>query len=505
MPTAFEEKDQNEKMVTEEVTEEDDKVKENNDSTEEETKEDFEQMLDETFVDTDKIVEGDVVSGKVIAINDDYIFVTLGGKNEALADREEYQTKAGKLKIEIGDEIKGFVVKKTESEIVISKSLNRKYVDKSFLKEAFEQKIPVNGKIISTIKGGFAVEILGTRAFCPFSQADIRYISDPKKMIGHYYDFEISEISSDMRNIVLSRKALMEKEKNEMKQETMKKLEIGAVMTGVVSRIADFGAFVDLGGIDGLLHISQLSWVKVERSSDVVKVGDEIQVKIIGIEGEKIALSIKELQPDPMIKALEELKEDDVVKCRVLRNESFGSFCEIRPGVEGLIPISEMLRGSRVNDPSEVVSIGDFVEAQIIKINKNERKISLSLKALKEDPWETIDEILKEGDEIEGVIESITNYGVFVRVQEGLTGLLPKSKIARTSSKFGDADISSKITVKVQQIDREKRRISLEPLEMSPAESDYTPSTDNRKRKTDWQKYVSNVQEVPEDNPFSDL
>jgi len=519
MPTAVEEKEKKQKKVTKkvvsqeeqpvEVTEEEVTATEvDKHSPEEEPQENFGEMLDSTFVDTDKIVEGDVVTGKVIAINDDYIFIDLGGKNEAYADRDEYQTKTGKLKVDIGDEIKGFVVKKTETEIVISKSLNRKYVDKGFLKEAYDKKVPVKGKIVSTVKGGYSVEILGTRAFCPFSQADIRYISDPQTMIGHYYDFEITEISSDMRNIIISRKALLEKEVGEMKKETMEKLEVGAVFEGIVSRIADFGAFVDLGGIDGLLHISQISWVKVDNPRDIVKIGDKINIKVIGIDGDKIALSMKELQPDPMIQALEELKEDDIVKCRILRNESFGSFCEIRPGVEGLIPISEMLRGSRVNDPSEVVDIGDFVEAQIIKINRTERKISLSLKALKDDPWDLIDDHLKEGDEIEGVIESITNFGVFVRIQEGLTGLLPKSKMMRGSVKYGEEDIAKKISLRVQQIDKQKKRISLEPLEMTPASADYRTSDDNRGRdrdKQDWKKYVKNTQEVPEDNPFSDL
>lgn len=508
MPTAFEEKDEQKKKVTAEVTAEETKTGEVAEpSPEKETKEDFEQMLDSTFTDTDKVVEGDVAIGKVIAINDDYIFVSLGGKNEAYADRGEYETKTGKLKVEIGDELRGFVVKKTDTEIVISRSLNRKYVDKGFLREAYEKKVPVNGKIVSTVKGGFSVEILGTRAFCSFSQADVRYIADPQTMIGHYYDFEITELSSDMRNIVLSRKALLEKDLNEMKKETMDKLEIGVVLTGTVSRIADFGAFVDLGGIDGLLHISQLSWVKVDNPRDVVKIGEEIKVKVIGIDGEKIALSLKELQPDPMINALEDMKENDIVKCRILRNESFGSFCEIKPGVEGLIPISEMLRGSRVNDPSEVVSVGDFVEAQIIKINREERKISLSLKALKDDPWDFIDDNVKEGDEVVGVIESITNFGVFIRIQEGLTGLLPKSKIARGNAKYGEEDIGSKVNLRIQQIDKGKRRISLEPLEMSPATSEYKPATDNRgsREKQDWKKYIKNVQEVPEDNPFSDL
>jgi small subunit ribosomal protein S1 len=482
------------------------------------TAEEFSQMLDETFIDCDKIVEGDVVVGKVIAINDKYIFASLGGKNEAYAEREDYQTKSGKLKLNVGDEIRGFVIKKTDTDIVISKSLNRKHVDKGFLRDAYDKKVPVSGKITRTIKGGFSVDILGARAFCPFSQADIRYIADPQVMIGQSYDFEITEISSDMRNIILSRKALLEKEAKELREETLKDLEVGSVVKGIVSRIADFGVFVDLGGVDGLLHVSQLSWVKIDNPSEVVKNGEEVTVKIIGMDGDRISLSMKELVVDPMISALEELKEGDNVKCRILRNESFGSFCEIKPGVEGLIPISEMVRGSRVNNPADVVSVGDFIEAQIIRINKDEKKISLSLKALQEDPWDNIDQRISEGEVVQGTIESFTNFGLFVSITDGLTGLLPKSKMTRLKIRYSEQDAGKEISLRVAFIDKDKKRISLEPLEEqvhseevvnaishAPQQPREERKPRHKEEKADWKKYVLTNQEVPEDNPFANL
>ncbi len=500
MPT-IEDKVSEEKVTDDiQASEPKEEITQSNSETEE-----FSKLLEETLDETTEVVEGDVVKGKVVAINDSYLFVSLGGKNEAIAEVDDYKTKSGKLKINIGDELSGFVVKKTDNEIVISKSLNRKFVDKSFLKEAAESKIPVNGKIINTIKGGFSVEILGTRAFCPFSHADSRFISAPQEMVGKYYDFEIIEISDDMRNIILSRKALLNKEYELNKKELFEKIGLNSVVTGKVSRLAPFGAFVDIGGIDGLLHVSQISWAKVDKPADVLKIGDEIEVKIIALEDDRISLSMKALLPNPMEKALEEIKEGDVVNCRIIRNEAFGSFCEIKPGVEGLIPISEMLRNVRVNNPADVVSVGDLVEAQIIKINKESSKISLSLKALQEDPWDHIEEHIKEGELVEGLVDGISNFGVFIKIKEGLTGLLPKSKMSGSNIKLSDSEIGSKVSLRIMQIDRDKKRISLEPIDFVQPENTFTRSYEDRKPKTDWRKYSNNKQEVPEDNPFSNL
>lgn len=503
------------KKATEEIEVSESSNEEENQNNEQKEDESFSEMLDEHFVDTDKIVEGDVVEGKVIAINDNYIFVSLGGKHEAYADVDDYRGRARKLKIKIGDTLRGFVVKKSDSEIVISRSLNRKYVDKGFLNNAYTQKIPVQGKVVGSIKGGLTVEMLGTRAFCPFAQVDIGFVANPSSMIGKYYDFIITEMTDGMKNIIVSRKALLQEEVDKLKSETLSKLKVGDIVVGKVSRIANFGAFVDLGGIDGLLHVSQLSWCKVDSPHDVIKVGEDIKVKVTGISGEKISLSVKEMQENPLDKALETLQEGDVVDCRILRNESFGSFCEIKPGVEGLIPISEMLHNGRIGNPSELFTVGDLVSAQIIRIMKDEKKISLSVKALKPDPWDHIEEYLKEGQEVEGIVDGITNFGVFVRLTEGLIGLLPKSKLFRTKAKFTENEINSSVNVRINQIDKEKKRISLElaeaeqtqqtsdsfrPLRGFPGKGD-----SDKKQKPDWRKFATTKQEVPEDNPFSDL
>ncbi len=500
----FEEKVEEKKVADDQQVDEPTNEEEN-----QENQEGFSEMIDEHFVDTDKIKEGDVVEGKVIAVNNSYIFVSLGGKHEAFADVEDYMSKSGNLKVKVGDTLRGFVVKKTDTEIVISHSLNRKYVDKSFLQNAYNNQIPVKAKVISTIKGGLSVEMLGTRAFCPFAQADIKFIADPSSMIGKYYDFLITEISSNMKNIIVSRKALLQEEQNKLKKETLSKLEVGDVVDGKVSRIADFGAFIDLGGIDGLLHVSQISWVKVDSPRDALNIGDDVKVKIIGLSGEKISLSMKELQENPLEKALEELEVGDIVDCRILRNESFGSFCHLKPGVEGLIPISEMMHTGRLGNPSELFSVGDLVEAKIIRVMKNERKISLSVKALKPDPWEHIEDHLQENDEVEGVIDGITNFGIFVKLTEGLVGLVPKSKLFRSKTKFNDEDMNKPIKVKISQIDKEKKRISLElageEQQKKSQRGFELPSDQERRPRNDWRKFANTKQEVPEDNPFSDL
>lgn len=487
-------------------------------------KDDFGKLLDESFIDMSKLKEGDVVQGEIINVNDSYIFISIGGKFDAYAEKIEYEDKNGNLKYKIGDQLKGFIVKKTDTDIVVSKSLTRNYVDRTALKEAFDQKIPVKGKITATVKGGFSVEILGVRAFCPLSQIDIIIPRDPAEFKGKKFDFEITEVNDNFRNIIVSRKALLSKELQEKKKEIMEKIQEGNVVKGVISRLTDFGAFIDLGGVDGLLHVSQISWARIEKPSDVLKIGEEVEVKIIKVDGDRISLSIKELTKNPLEETINELKEGEVVKCRVLRNEAFGSFVEIKPGVEGLIPISEMLLGRRVNNPSEVVEVGDLVEAQILKVNIPEKKISLSLKALEDDPWDKVEDIVKEGEEVQCKIESITNFGIFAKISDGLIGLVPKSKQLKSSKKYNESDIGNEVAFRVASVDKIRKRISLEPLDlpvemenmssgkdfMRPEKTERPPRQERRERRTkvekeDWQKYARPNQEVPEDNPFLNL
>ncbi|MBN2460951.1 MAG: S1 RNA-binding domain-containing protein [Candidatus Cloacimonetes bacterium] len=455
----------------------------------------FEQLLEESLVNIQEINVGDKVEGQISNITDSYIFVSLGGKRDVYAEKADYLDKDGNLPYKVGDNLTGYVVKYTETETFIAKSLVS--VNKSVLREAFEEKIPVNGKVLSTIRGGFLVNISGVRAFCPQSQIDTRIVKDIQQYIGQNYDFRIIDFRESGRNIVLSRRALLEEEMERMKHDTLGKLEQGSVIKGRVTRLTNFGAFIDLGGVEGLVHISEFSWTRIESPSDVLNIGDEIRVKVIKMEGEKISLSMKALQSNPFEKAIEGLKEGDTVTCRIVRNLPFGSFAELKPGVEGLIPVSEMAIGRRINHPSEIISEGDMVEAQVMKINSEEKKLSLSLKALQPDPWNNIDEILQEDEIITGIIENVVNFGAFITLKEGVVGLMPSSKIKLAGLKIDKSNIGEEFTVRVVSVDKEGKRISLEPTNIPES-----PVHDQ----DDWRKYRKDKKEIElEDSPFADL
>ena len=463
----------------------------------EENTENFAELFEESLKNIQNLEVGDKVEGEVLNITDSFIFVSLGGKRDAYAEKADYLDKSGKLPYKSGDKIEGYIVKYTDTETLISKSLVS--VNKEILHQAYDEKIPVNGKVVSQIKGGYLLDISGVRAFCPLSQIDVRQPSNTKQYIGQNYDFVIIDYTDNGKNIVASRRVILEEERNKLKAATLKDIEIGSVVKGKVTRLTSFGAFVDLGGVEGLIHISKFSWARVESPSEMLSIGDEVEAKVINLKGEKISLSLKDLQPDPFEDALQELKEGDVVSCRVLRNQPFGTFVEIKPGVEGLIPISELALGRRINNPSEVVQIGDLIEAQILRINHEKKKISLSLKALQPDPWDTIDEYFMENDVVSGVIENVVNFGAFIKLRDGITGLLPSSKIKLSGLKIDKANIGEEIKVRVVKIDKENRRISLEPSKMpeSTVES-----------KDDWNKYKkqkSKKELMEEDNPFSIL
>jgi small subunit ribosomal protein S1 len=322
-------------------------------------------------------------------------------------------------------------------------------------------------------------------------------VKDPKIFLGQTHDFMIIEFKENGRNIVASRRALLDVAKNKIKEETMKTLEVGSVLKGKVTRLTNFGAFVDIGGVEGLLHISQFSYARVESPSDMLSIGDEIESQVITLKGGKISLSMKALQENPFDKALQEIKEGDIVNCRILRNQAFGSFVEIKPGVEGLIPISEMARGRRINNPGEVVAIGDLVEAQILKVNLETKKISLSLKALQPEPWDTIGDIFNENDIVNGKIENLASFGAFVSLSAGITGLLPNSKIKLAGLKLDNGNVGEEMKVRIVKIDKDQKRVSLEPTNMPETAYD---------DKEDWNKYKKQKAVViDEDNPFANL
>ena len=372
-------------------------------------------------------------------------------------------------------------------------------VNINVLHGAFDEKIPIKGKVTSLTKGGYNIDVSGIRVFCPLSHIDAKLVVDPKKYIGQVFDFRIIDFKDNGRNIVVSRRAILDEERNKIKKETLAKLNVGDVIQGVVTRLTSFGAFVELGGIEGLMHISQFSWTRIESPSDVLNIGDKVEVKIIKLQGEKISLSMKALQENPLDKAFDELKEGEIVKCRVLRNLPFGSFVEIRSGVEGLIPISELSRGRRIASPSEVVTEGEFVEAQILRVDPEKRKISLSLKALQPDPWDDIDQVLNENDVVSGIIENVVSFGAFIKIKDGVTGLLPGAKLKIAGIKMDKANVGEEFKVRVVKIDKIEKRISLEPTNMPESVSE---------DKDDWNKYKKQKQkkqDIDEDNPFANL
>ena len=461
--------------------------------------ESFDQMLEESELNAQQAHEGDKVTGKIVTISDSYIFVSLGDKLDGIADIADYVDKEGKLPYEPGDDLTGFVVRRGETEIIIAPYLSKANATQAMLIEAYESKVPVRGRVVSAIKGGFAIDVLDARGFCPQSQMDLRPVHDSSAFIGHEFDFVIIDLDERGMNVVVSRRKLLEQEREAMREATMQQLEVGATMQGRVTRLTTFGAFIDLGGVEGLLHISEMDWVRVDSPSDVMNIGDEIEVKVIKMQGERISLSRKVLLPNPIDEALNDIEVDDIVTCRIVKNESFGSFAEIKPGVQGLIPISEMKRGRRIAKPSEVVKVGDMVETKVLRVDREQRKISLSLKALEADPWDSIDDYLHKGQVVTGTVDGITDFGVFIKLRDGLTGLLPKSKM-----KLGNLDITKdnmgdEQSVRVAHIDMERRRISLEPTEMEGQSIE-------RSDTSDWWRYAKQGwNEVPEDNPFADL
>ena len=479
---------QNEEVVEEVVQD---------DLAEESAGENFEQMLEDSLVNIKQLEIGDKVSGEIINVTDSYIFVTLGGKRDVYAEKMDYSDKSGELSYKIGDTLEGYIVKDTETETLIAKSLVS--VNLNILHDAFEEKIPVNGKVQSMTKGGYIVDISGIKAFCPISHIDDKIVIEPKKFMNQIYDFRIIDFKDKGKNIVVSRKKILDVEKKKLRKEMLKKLELDSVVDGVVTRLTNFGAFVDIGGVDGLLHISQFSWGHIESPSEVLNIGDEIKAKVIKIKGDKISLSMKALQENPVEAVLRELTEGEVITCKVVRNLSFGSFVEIKPGVEGLIPISELSRGRRINNPSEVVNEGDIVDAQILRINLEEKKVSLSLKALQPDPWDIIGETINEGDIVSGVIENVVNFGAFIKISDGLTGLLPASKIKIAKIDLDSKNVGEEFKIRVVKIDKAAKRISLEPTTMPESFDD---------DKNGWHKYKKEKKQeehIDEDNPFANL
>lgn len=412
---------------------------------------------------------GDRIHGKIISIGSTNVFVDTGTKVDGVVEKAELLDEEGRFPHLEGDELELYVVAADESEIRLSKAISG-IGGLNMLKDAWEQRIPVEGKVVAAIKGGFQVEMIKRRAFCPISQMDVAYVEDPADYVGQTFTFLIKRFEERGRNIVVSRREILQKELDASRQAFMAQLDKDAVIEGTVARIMPFGAFVNLApGVEGLVHISELSWSRLDTPEQAVKVGDRLQVKLLGIKAgekpgtQKISLSVKQAMGDPWVDIQNRIQVGSKLMGKVTRCANFGAFVELFPGIEGLVHISEMSYTRRVMRPEEVVSPGDEIMVMVKEFDPDRKRISLSIKDAEGDPWADVQEKFKPGKTVQGRVEKKEAFGIFVNLAPGITGLLPKSKIAASENAAGIDALKpgATISVTIAGINAAERKISL--------------------------------------------
>ena len=411
------------------------------------------------------IKEGQIVKGTVVSIGPNEVMVDIGFKSEGAVSIKEFNDPEA---IEIAQEIEVFLenVEDQEGQVVLSKQKADFMRVWDTIKDAHDTGNTVTGRLMRRIKGGIVVDLFGVDAFLPGSQIDIRQVKNFDQFIGQEFPFKIIKLNKARRNIVVSRRAVLEEERARMREQIIKELEEGQVREGVVKNITDFGAFIDLGGVDGLLHITDMSWGRVGHPSELVSIGDRIKVKVLNYdrERERISLGLKQLTPHPWESIDEKYPVDTQTQGRVVSITDYGAFVELEEGIEGLVHISEMSWTQHIRHPSKLVSIGDIVDVMVLKLDKEGQKISLGMKQTESDPWETLDVNYPPGTEMEGKVKSLTNFGAFVEIEEGIDGLVHISdmswtrRIRQASEMFKKGDL---IPVVVTDVDTKRRRISL--------------------------------------------
>jgi small subunit ribosomal protein S1 len=414
--------------------------------------------------------EGEIVKGTVVTIDRDYVVVDIGGKSEGIIPLKEFgEGVEGKPPVKGGDVIDVFVESRESDEglLKISKEKADRLKVWDEISQACEQDELIEGTISQRVKGGLSVTIRGgVKAFLPGSQVDLRPIRNLEKLIGQTYEFKVIKFNKKRGNIVLSRRVLLERERDEMKAKTLQTLEEGMVVTGTIKNLTEYGAFVDLGGIDGLLHITDMSWGRVAHPGEVFKVGDEVTVKVLKYnpETERVSLGLKQTQEDPWNHVDEAYPLGKRVRGKVMSLTEYGAFVELEPGVEGLIHVSEMSWTKKVKHPSKMLEIGSETECQVLEVDARSKRISLGLKQLEPDPWTLFTEKYKPGDKIGGKVRSITDYGVFVGIEDGVDGMVHKTDLSWTAKINNPADLYNKgddVEAIILSINHDEKKVSL--------------------------------------------
>jgi len=419
---------------------------------------------------------GDVVAGTVVEVQSDYVLVDINYKSEGLIPINEFRVVDGVRQVKAGDKVE-VLIDRIENEngmIALSKDKADMMRAWSDISKAAENEEVIEGLVIAKVKGGLSVDI-GVKAFLPGSQIDLRPVRNMDVYLGKKYKFKVIKFNKKRGNIVLSRRALLEEERDSLKSQTAETMKEGATVTGLVKNITDYGAFIDLGGIDGLLHITDMSWGRVKHPSEVINVGDEIQVKILkyDTEKERVSLGLKQLTPDPWEAVKNSYKIGAKVKGKVVSLAEYGAFIELGDGVEGLIHVSEMSWTKRVKHANQVVQVGDEVEVQVLEIDGENRRISLGMKQLQANPWVEMKESYSPGTIIEGEVKSVTDFGIFVGIEEGIDGLVHISDFSWTKRVNHPSEMftkGQKVRAVVLGVDSENERFSLgvKQLESDP-------------------------------------
>jgi small subunit ribosomal protein S1 len=433
-----------------------------------------EERMEDWFQDgtTTEFEEGEVVRGRVVHVGSSEVLVDVGYKSEGAIPIEEFH-RAGTLP-KVGEDIEVYLEAKEDSEglIVLSKEKADKIKVWDAITRAHEKGMPVEGRVVEVVKGGLAVDV-GVKAFLPGSQVDLRPVKNLAAMMGQTIRAKVIKLNRRRGNVVLSRRSVLEEEREEKKKHTLEVLHEGMVLTGTVKNITDYGAFIDLGGIDGLLHVTDMSWGRVGHPSEIFQVGDQVEVVVLHFDREsgRVSLGYKQKSSDPWEQVETKYAPGTKVHGRVVSLTNYGAFVELEPGVEGLVHVSEMSWTRRVRHPSKLVNVGDEVDVAVLDVNKAAKRISLGMKQVEADPWSNIDERFQIGQRVSGRVRNLTDFGAFIELEPGVDGLLHISDMSWTRNVGHPSEILKKgqdIETQILNIDRDQKRISLGLKQIQP-------------------------------------
>jgi len=439
--------------------------------------ESFAELFEQSEAKLAKLKPGAIVTGIVVEVRSDVVVINAGLKSEGIVPIEQFRNDAGEIDVGVGDEVKVALdsLENGFGETVLSREKAKRSMVWDELEEAMEASATVTGRISGKVKGGFTVDIKDVRAFLPGSLVDVRPVRDPVYLEGKELEFKIIKLDRKRNNVVVSRRAVVESEFSVEREQLMERLVEGAILPGVVKNLTDYGAFVDLGGIDGLLHITDMAWKRVRHPSEVVNVGDELQVRVLKFDRERnrVSLGLKQMGEDPWDNIARRYPNNTRIFGKVSNVTDYGCFVEIEPGVEGLVHVSEMDWTNKNVNPSKVVQVGDETEVMVLDVDEERRRISLGIKQCAQNPWEAFASNFKKGDRVTGQIKSITDFGVFVGLDGGIDGLVHLSDVSWNATgddivrnfKKGDT-----VEAVVLAVDPERERISLgvKQLEQDP-------------------------------------